>query len=282
MEDRNSISDAWFWTLTLLVGALGMGAAFAVVIGRIAGAGIGAGLFFGLIVFAAAALFVATFAGARSLPPPNSVTAPTVPRSASSQARPDPGRPAVEEDLPGTVGGKVARASYHAGAAVRALGAAVSQAATEASGAVTSAASNLGGTVARTADEARREILPAATAPAAAPAAAAARVEVPVEPTPAATQPAGVAAPGDGEADDLKRIRGVGPKLESLLHGLGIFHFHQIAAWTEREVAWVDSNLAGFHGRATRDGWVEQARVLAGGGSTEFSRRVDRGEVYDD
>lgn len=76
-------------------------------------------------------------------------------------------------------------------------------------------------------------------------------------------RPAGLAAPrGDG-ADDLKLIKGVGPELEALLHRLGYFHFSQIAGWTPEEVAWVDENLDGFHGRVTRDGWVEQARELA-------------------
>ena len=69
----------------------------------------------------------------------------------------------------------------------------------------------------------------------------------------------------DGKPDDLKLIWGVGPKLEALLHSMGIFHFDQIAAWTARELAWVDSKLEGFKGRATRDDWVEQSRKLASG-----------------
>lgn len=40
----------------------------------------------------------------------------------------------------------------------------------------------------------------------------------------------------DGGADDLKLIKGVGPKLEGVLNGIGVFHFDQIAAWTEAEV----------------------------------------------
>jgi NADH-quinone oxidoreductase subunit E len=102
----------------------------------------------------------------------------------------------------------------------------------------------------------------------------------PVAPALVPTRPAGLAAPREGGADDLKRIRGVGPKLEALLHSLGFFHFEQIAGWTAAELAWVDEHLEGFHGRASRDDWVSQARVLAAGGDTEFSRRVDRGEVY--
>jgi NADH-quinone oxidoreductase subunit E len=87
------------------------------------------------------------------------------------------------------------------------------------------------------------------------------------------TKPATLDAPRGGMADDLKRIKGVGPKLEALLHRLGFFHFAQVAGWTESELAWVDANLEGFKGRASRDEWVAQARVLAAGGETEFSAR---------
>ncbi len=74
--------------------------------------------------------------------------------------------------------------------------------------------------------------------------------------------------------DDLKLIKGVGPKLEQLLHSLGFFHYDQVAKWTAEEVAWVDENLEGFKGRVSRDGWVEQAKTLAAGGETEFSKRA--------
>ncbi len=68
-----------------------------------------------------------------------------------------------------------------------------------------------------------------------------------------------------GKPDDLKIIIGIGPKLEILCHKLGFFHFDQLAAWTDAEIAWVDDNLEGFKGRVTRDKWVEQARALAAG-----------------
>jgi predicted flap endonuclease-1-like 5' DNA nuclease len=94
------------------------------------------------------------------------------------------------------------------------------------------------------------------------------------------SRPAGLDGPRDGGADDLKRIKGVGPKLEALLNRLGFWHFDQVAAWTSDEIAWVDQNLEGFNGRVTRDAWVEQARILAQGGETEFSKRVDDGDMY--
>ncbi|MBO6895306.1 MAG: NADH-quinone oxidoreductase subunit E [Roseibium sp.] len=81
-----------------------------------------------------------------------------------------------------------------------------------------------------------------------------------------------------GKPDDLKKLKGVGPKLESTLHELGFFHFDQVASWGPEEVAWVDSRLK-FKGRIERDGWIEQAKILASGEDTEFSKRVEAGDV---
>lgn len=95
------------------------------------------------------------------------------------------------------------------------------------------------------------------------------------------TRPEALDAARDGKADDLKMIKGVGPKLELMLNELGFYHFDQIAAWSADEVAWVDQNLKGFKGRVSRDNWVEQASTLAAGGTTEFASRVKKGDVYD-
>ena len=93
------------------------------------------------------------------------------------------------------------------------------------------------------------------------------------KPAPKAAAPAAVAeaeapvtlsAPRAGQGDDLKLIVGVGPKLESLLHELGFWHFDQIADWTPAQVAWVNSRLGTFRGRIERDDWIAQARKLAG------------------
>ena len=81
-------------------------------------------------------------------------------------------------------------------------------------------------------------------------------------------EPARLDAPRDGGPDDLKRIKGIGPKLEDMLHGMGFYHFDQIANWTDEELTWVDSRLDGFNGRASRDAWVSQAKVLAEGSET--------------
>ncbi|MFU8864867.1 MAG: hypothetical protein ACNA7O_13210 [Rhodobacterales bacterium] len=108
---------------------------------------------------------------------------------------------------------------------------------------------------------------PAAPASAATPAAApeAAPASGAETETPVGTKPATLQAARGGQPDDLKQIKGVGPKMESMLHGMGFFHFDQVAAWTPSELAWVDENLTGFKGRASRDNWVAQAKALARG-----------------
>ncbi len=72
----------------------------------------------------------------------------------------------------------------------------------------------------------------------------------------------------EGEADDLKRIKGVGPVLEGKLNGLGIWHYRQIADWGQDEIVWVDGFL-NFKGRIERDGWIAQAAALARGEDPE-------------
>ena len=84
--------------------------------------------------------------------------------------------------------------------------------------------------------------------------------------------------PGAGAADDLKRIKGIGPVNENALNELGIFKFSQIAGWTPANVDWVEDFMS-FPGRIEREDWIAQAKVLAEGEETEFSKRVDAGEV---
>jgi predicted flap endonuclease-1-like 5' DNA nuclease len=79
-------------------------------------------------------------------------------------------------------------------------------------------------------------------------------------------------------ADDLKRIRGIGVLIEKRLNALGITSYEQVANWTKTDIDIISSQLD-FRGRIERENWIEQARILASGGQTEFSRRVDRGEV---
>lgn len=80
--------------------------------------------------------------------------------------------------------------------------------------------------------------------------------------------------PDDGQADDLKLLKGIGPQNEQRLNALGIFHFRQIAAWTPEEVVWVGSYLA-FPGRIERENWIAQAQALMSPGAASPSREQD-------
>ena len=93
-------------------------------------------------------------------------------------------------------------------------------------------------------------------------------------------KPRTMKAPRKAGADDLKLIKGVGPKLETLLNTMGFYHYDQIANWGADEVAWVDQNLEGFKGRVSRDNWVDQASSLASGEETEFSKRAKKDGIY--
>jgi predicted flap endonuclease-1-like 5' DNA nuclease len=77
--------------------------------------------------------------------------------------------------------------------------------------------------------------------------------------------------PGSG-IDDLKRIRGIGVLIEKKLNSLGVTHYEQVANWTGADIERI-SGILDFKGRIERENWIEQARILATGGQTEFSRR---------
>ncbi len=91
-------------------------------------------------------------------------------------------------------------------------------------------------------------------------------------------KPSFLSEPDGGKSDDLKKIKGIGPKIEGILNGLGIYHFHQISEWNDDNKAWVDGYLS-FKGRIDREQWIQQAKVLAAGGETEFAQRVAKGDV---
>ena len=86
--------------------------------------------------------------------------------------------------------------------------------------------------------------------------------------------PKGLNAARNGVADDLQKIEGIGPVLEKLCHGLGIFHFDQIAGWGADEITWMDGNLKGFRGRVSRDKWVAQAKLIGELGMAAFLIRT--------
>ncbi|MEJ6815365.1 MAG: NADH-quinone oxidoreductase subunit E [Octadecabacter sp.] len=103
---------------------------------------------------------------------------------------------------------------------------------------------------------------PASKAAKAAPVKAAKATPAPASGGAAETKPRTMTAPRKSGADDLKRISGVGPKLEGVLNDMGFWHFDQIAKWGAGEVAWVDSCLK-FKGRIERDDWITQAVAFA-------------------
>ena len=78
---------------------------------------------------------------------------------------------------------------------------------------------------------------------------------------PAGEKPHDLLEAPQGDADDLKQVKGIGPVIEGKLNDLGLFHFWQIAKWSDEELVWVD-NYLNFKGRALREGWIDQARKL--------------------
>ncbi|MDK1376222.1 MULTISPECIES: NADH:ubiquinone oxidoreductase [unclassified Sinorhizobium] len=110
----------------------------------------------------------------------------------------------------------------------------------------------------RTAAPAKRAVPPV---PEASPAPGVARSSKVAKPKAKAKAPAKTAKQDAG--DDLKRISGIGPKLEQVLNARGIRRFADIAGWSEADVARLDKEL-GFDGRILRDDWVGQAKALKG------------------
>ncbi|MGU3576933.1 ATP-binding cassette domain-containing protein [Brucellaceae bacterium C25G] len=87
-----------------------------------------------------------------------------------------------------------------------------------------------------------------------------------------------LSTPREDKPDNLTLIKGVGAVNEGKLHKHGIFHFDQIAAWNASDIEEFDTFLA-FGGRIEREDWVGQAKILAAGQDTEFSKRVEAGNV---
>ena len=81
-------------------------------------------------------------------------------------------------------------------------------------------------------------------------------------------------APRGGKADDLKALEGIGPALEKTLNSLGIYHFDQIAGWSDADILAVDSEMKTFKGRIARDRWVAQAKIIVTEGLEAFRERA--------
>lgn len=80
-----------------------------------------------------------------------------------------------------------------------------------------------------------------------------------------APKPANLLSEAPAEVDDLKKIKGVGPKFEGLLNSFGIYKYEQLAAFSARDVEWLAAELGSFPDRIDRDEWVQQAGTLAKG-----------------
>ncbi len=78
------------------------------------------------------------------------------------------------------------------------------------------------------------------------------------------------------DGDDLTRIKGLGPKISTALKALGITRYAEIAAWSEADVARIDAQLGAFAGRATRDNWIEQAKLLSSGDTAAYEAKFGK------
>lgn len=88
----------------------------------------------------------------------------------------------------------------------------------------------------------------------------------PVSPPVSAPEPTALpVASTAGAADDLRKIKGIGPKIVGILQARGVTRYAQIAAWSDADLAAIDAELGSFAGRPLRDNWVDQAALLAAG-----------------
>ena len=74
----------------------------------------------------------------------------------------------------------------------------------------------------------------------------------------------------------MRRIKGLGPKLVTLLGSLGVTRYEQIAAWNDADLDDLDTKLGAFAGRPRRDNWVEQASLLASGDTAAYEAKFGK------
>jgi predicted flap endonuclease-1-like 5' DNA nuclease len=79
-----------------------------------------------------------------------------------------------------------------------------------------------------------------------------------------------------GPADDLKQLKGVGPKFVARLNELGIIRFDQLAGLNETEAAHLDERMGPLQGRLAKDRVIEQADLLARGDVETFEERFGK------
>ena len=81
------------------------------------------------------------------------------------------------------------------------------------------------------------------------------------------------AAPKTVIPDNLELLKGVGPKLNTLLKSLGVTSFEQVANWSAPDITEIDAKLGTFAGRIGRDNWVDQAKLLVSGDIAGFEKK---------
>jgi large subunit ribosomal protein L21 len=78
----------------------------------------------------------------------------------------------------------------------------------------------------------------------------------------AGTRPGNLLAePRDGKGDTLKKLAGLGPKAAESLNAAGVFHFDQLASWSEAEIAYMEGET-GLKGKIAA--WADEAKGFAG------------------
>lgn len=299
MNAQTSMKSDWFCPIACWTVAASGGLLTAVLLSMIDGFGLIAVVFLGGVACAAGGILLqramctgaevppvgahtvpgggATTRPAPAAPSTRAETRPDTSSEAQDEARPEE---TPEDQAPGTVSATVQAAAESVGAVVGKAAGAVEKAATSVVAAVVSATPALKGEEdLRSRKGTWRYQGPTGDQPGDAPGADY-DGDGTSEGADEGSKPPTLPSAREGGADNLKEIKGIGPKLEKLLNEMGFYHFDQIGSWSEDEIAWVNANLEGFRGRVTRDDWVSQARVLASGGDTEFSRRVEEGDVY--
>lgn len=85
------------------------------------------------------------------------------------------------------------------------------------------------------------------------------------QPKPVAKAPkAKAVVPAPRSGDDLKKISGIGPRLEQVLNERGIASYGDLAVMSKAALKKLDAEL-GLEGRTAKDDWLGQAKALSGG-----------------
>jgi len=78
--------------------------------------------------------------------------------------------------------------------------------------------------------------------------------------------------------DNLKKIKGIDSKLEFELNRMGINTFKQISEWKNEDCISIGSSI-NAEKSIEEFSWVEQAKILASGSETIYSRKIENKEI---